>query len=305
MTPEKIRTGEKIDKPGLYAVDIEWYHSDCCDGPSISSTGIRQVLNCPAKYWAYSPLNPSRLERERNDAFDFGKAAHALLVEGDLPDEIAVSPYPEFRTNEAKAWRDRQIAEGRAVIKAADLETIRAMADTLRKHPIVEAGGLDGLIETSLIWRDEKTGVWLKARPDVIPLDGMIIDYKTTTDASLWGISKAVASYRYDIQLALVAEGMARVLKRQVSNAGLLCQEKAPPHIVGFYELSDAYMAAGLQMVREGASTFERCLKANDWPGYDDDNATLICPDFITKRAFGKPQTDVGLIDDLATEEMA
>lgn len=304
MTPDIIRRGEKIDRPGLYRMPIEWYHDSCTVGPSISSTGIKQILECPAKYWAFSPLNPDRIEQETTKALSFGKAAHSIVLEKRLSSrEFAVSPFNDFRTKAAQQWRDKAEKIGLTVLKADDLQVIAAMYQQIIKHPVVEAGGLDGLVECSLIWQDEATGLWLKARPDTIPMGDMTINYKATADASIRAASRDVIKYGYYISEAMVAMGMAAVLKRQVTNAGLLNQEKSPPYIVSLYELSDAYMAAGVQMVREGIDTFDRCLKANDWPGYPEDNDTLVPPDYITRRAFGTSRADVGALDDLVTED--
>lgn len=302
MTPEIKRwNGGKISEPGLYAnLPMSVYHSDCCVGPSISSTGIKQILECPAKYWAFSPLNPNRIEQETTKALSFGKAAHSIVLEKRLSNrEFAVSPFNDFRTKVAQQWRDKAERIGLTVLKPDDLQVIAAMYQQIIKHPVVEAGGLDGLVECSLIWQDQATGIWLKSRPDVVPLDDMTLNYKATADASIRAVSRDVEKYGYYISEAMVAMGMAAVLKRQVTNAGLLNQEKSPPYIVSLYELSDAYMAAGLRMVREGIDTFDRCLKANDWPGYAEDNETLVPPDRVTRRAFGNSKADVGTLDDL------
>lgn len=304
MTPDIIRRGEKIDRPGLYRMPIEWYHADCTVGPSISSTGIKQLLECPAKYWAFSPLNPDRLTQESTTAFDFGKAAHSVTLEKRLsPREFAISPFPDFKTKAAQTWKAKAERIGLSILKPEDLQTIAAMYQQIAKHPIVEAGGLDGLVECSLIWQDEATGIWLKARPDVVPMGDATINYKTCVSAAIRDISRDVIKYGYHISEAMVAMGMAAVLKRQVANAGLLCQEKKAPYVVAFYELSDSYMAAGVQMVREGIDLFDKCLKANDWPGYPEDNETLVPPDYIVRRAFGNSKADVGALDDLVTED--
>lgn len=305
MTPDRIRDGEKIDRPGLYTLSMRHYHSDCCIGPSISSTGIKTVLECPAKLWAFSPLNPDRLFPESTTVFDFGKATHSVVLEKRLSrKEFAISPFPDFKSKAAQTWKAKAERIGLAILKPEDLQTIAAMYQQVIKHPIVEAGGLDGLVETSLIWQDKETGIWLKARPDTIPLGDATVNYKTCQSAALRDIGRAVVKYGYHISEAMVAMGIAAVLKRQVANAGLLCQEKKAPYVVAFYELSDSFMAEGMRLVREGIDTFDRCLKGNDWPGYPEDNSTLVAPDYVVKRAFGTAKADVGELDDLTTEEV-
>jgi len=298
MTPDIIRHGEKIDRPGLYRMPINWYHDDCTVGPSISSTGIRTLLDCPAKYWATSYLNPDRAPTQSNAVFDFGKCAHSVILEGRLPRrEFAVSPYADFRTKAAQAWKEKAERIGLAIIKPDDLRTIAGMYQQIMRHPIVEAGGLDGMVEMSLIWKDEATGVWCKTRPDSIPLGNMIVDYKTVADASLRAVAQSVEKYRYDIQIAMAIAGMKAVLGQSVESAGLLCQEKVHPFVVSFYEIADSYLAAGMQMFRQGLETFRGCLDANDWPGFFEDNSTIVPRDFILRRAFGGESADIGVLD--------
>lgn len=52
-----------IDRPGIYELPMEVYHGyrgEPCVAPSISSSGLRQMIDCPAEYWWNSPLNPNR-----------------------------------------------------------------------------------------------------------------------------------------------------------------------------------------------------------------------------------------------------
>lgn len=308
MTQIQKWDGKPISKAGAYTgIPMEVYHRDpnLCVRPSISSTGLKQILECPQKYWAFSPYNPDRIEPPSSAAFDFGRAAHSIVLEGRLPRrQYAVSPYADFRTKAAQEWKAKAERLGLTILKAEDLQIIAAMYQQIARHPTVEAGGLDGEVEVSLIWPDPVTGYFFKARPDVLPMGDMIINYKTCADASLRAVAQSVIKYRYDVSEALAAMGMAATLRRQVTNVALLNQEKSPPYVVSCYEFSDLYLAVGTQMVREAMDTFARCLKSNDWPGYADDNSTIVPPDFVIKRALGDAKADIGVLDDLTTEEV-
>lgn len=71
-----------ITTPGIYPdIPAEDYHgTEICAGPSISASGLKQVLDCPAKYWWTSPLNPDRPVEKRTKALNLGSAAHDLLL---------------------------------------------------------------------------------------------------------------------------------------------------------------------------------------------------------------------------------
>lgn len=78
------------------------YHADL----SLSSTGARRLLDCPARYrWeADHPTPPT-------DAMKFGKAVHRHLLGTGA--EIAVSDeWADFRTKAAQEWKAKVEATG-------------------------------------------------------------------------------------------------------------------------------------------------------------------------------------------------
>ena len=78
-----IKDEREVREFGMFAMSLEWYHADCCDGPSISSTGLRTIwTRSPAHYWATSALNPKRVDPEDKPDFSIGRAGHHLLLLG-------------------------------------------------------------------------------------------------------------------------------------------------------------------------------------------------------------------------------
>ena len=176
-----------ITQPGIYDLDMDTYHSQCCEGPSISSGGLRKIENeSPAHFWCQaSGLNPDAIAQPRKAAFEFGKAVHALLF--DDQEEISrlvVCPYENYKKQVARDWRDAQWADGNIIITEDDFTAIKAMHDTLAAEPNVPELLTAGEPEKSMIWKDQETGVWLKSRPDRIPTDAVLADLKTCDTAN-------------------------------------------------------------------------------------------------------------------------
>ena len=176
ITP--LLPGEKIQNPGIYDLPMSIYHGDCCVGHSISSTGIRRVVaQSLRRYWWHSTLNPDRPEDDSTEAMTLGRAAHHLFLgEAGFKDHFVLRPdeAPDGRAwngnnLSCKKWLGEQVLAGRAVITKVMLEKIRGMAASLASNVHVKEGMLNGLVEKSLIWLDEETGLWLKARPDAVP----------------------------------------------------------------------------------------------------------------------------------------
>lgn len=290
-----------IRAPGAYDIPIDAYHSQICDGPSISSSGLRKIREkSPAHFWATSDLNPDRIIEEPNKALNFGKAAHALLLESKLPEaEFALTPFSGgynvndnkngWKAGEKREWKEQQEAAGKAIVSADDLAVITQMAEALGKHHLVRDGILRGDVERSLFWKPDfadKDGevpdVWLKARPDVVPHDTIIADYKTAEDASVNKMIRVVADRGYHMQLAMMADGIENVLGRTIEQAALIVQEKKPPYVVAVRFLHQSYLIAGRMEYRAATHTFNECLKRNEWPGYPD--ADLHVPGWLEKK---------------------
>lgn len=261
----------KIVKPGVYNISMAAYHGDCAAGPSISSSGLRTIFNeSPKHYWKDSYLNPHRAEEKTSEAFILGRAAHHLLLGEDAFSTLFIvrpDKWDSWRTNEAKAWRADQEAEGRTVLLASQLEQIRGMARALADEPLVQAGILNGKIEQSLIWKDKKTGVWLKSRPDAIPNDsGDFCDLKTSANFG-FDLDRDVSKFRYDVQAALTGMAMREVLGREMESFSFCFVEKEPPHSVEILTLLKEDIALAEKDIRTAIDTFAWCLEHKIWFG--------------------------------------
>lgn len=288
----KIEDGEVITEPGYFDMSIDWYHGQCANGPSLSSTGIRRLLRSPAEFWKYSELNPNRVEEPEKAAFILGRAAHHLaLGEANFSQHFTVQPlvYQDAKTGEEKAWNNNanvckawhaEAAEsGLAVLTPSQIEQIKGMAGLLdwqkgmtncglANTPLVATGGaLSGEIERSLIWQRE--GVWLKARPDAIPgASNDFADLKTTSKGTE---SRDLANVLYDrgyfVQAAMVGMGSSAVLNRQMEGFHLVFVDTGDVHAVSIRTLEDEDIIRGERGVFTAIAIFKRCMRTGVWPG--------------------------------------
>jgi hypothetical protein len=299
--------GKPISQDGIYDMPIEVYHSNCCIAPSISSSGLRTIESeSPKKYWWDSYLNPARRDRATSKAFDLGSAAHHLFLgEAKFGEKFCLRPdeWADWRTNASKAWRDEQIAAGKIVLEPKDIETLHCMAESLKADPIVATGVMSGQIESSLIWKDPETGVWLKARPDALPLDDeTIADLKTTTSCDLRDIWNTVNDLGYHLQLALIGMGMEHLLGRKFTDNtyALVFVEKVPPYDVAVIELDIELIIAGRALIRRAVRRFADCLEKDDWPGRNNTGKVISAPDWYRKQIETQVQMGLLRIEDAA-----
>lgn len=266
--------GRPVAASGLYAgMPLADYHrADIAVAPSVSSTGLRVIFHdSPAHYWASSPLNPERIDREDTSALTLGRAAHHLLLgEADFARHFAVRPerWDSWRSRDAQAWRAEQAAAGRTPLLPVHIAAITGMAKALAAHPLVRAGILSGGIEQSLFWSDPETGIWQKSRPDAMPgASGDFADLKTCVSVKTEALERTIAEYGYQMQAALLADGALAVTAAAMASFTLVFVEKTPPHCVRIVTLKDADLDRGRKQNRAALTLFARCLKENRWPG--------------------------------------
>lgn len=268
---------KKISANGIYDIPMDDYHGDLCVGPSVSSSGIREILSkSPAHYWATSPFNPNRVEEETSDAFNFGKAIADWLAYGELSaDKYHI--LPKGYHGAKKKWFDARDAKreaeaaGKVIIKYDHMDDIKKMQTALEVHPYATAAFKGGHPEKSYIWLDKETGLWMKARPDYSPHALKIIpDYKTAASAHPEDFCRDVGKYGYHIQAALAMEGIEVLTGKTPKSFIYVVQEKSAPYVVQVYDLDADDLELGRAMVLRGKRIFAECLKSGNWPGYSD-----------------------------------
>ena len=273
----------KINADGVYDIDIEEYHSDCCVGPSTSSSGLRAILKNPQAYWWESYLNPDREEKEKSKAMLLGSAAHILLLgeEGFAeryvlrPAELSGYKWNANRT-EHKAWMSAQEKLGKIVITKEDIDTIQYMRDSLARHDLVKEGLINGDIEKSLIFLDEETGIHVKSRPDAIPAhSNIIVDLKTCNSTGLRPAQRSFENFGYDVQLGIAGWAMEAVLDRVVEKYAIAWVSTQPPYDAMVTPIHDDYIHYGRRKAMRGLEIMKDCLETGVWPGNHDDGETI------------------------------
>lgn len=81
VTPPTLEGGLPFPEPGIYfGMPEETYHAI----HAASTSGLKRLAVSSMDYWADSVLNPDRDEdKVQRDYFDFGKAIHCLVLEGE------------------------------------------------------------------------------------------------------------------------------------------------------------------------------------------------------------------------------
>lgn len=242
------------------------YHSD----PAISASHLHAVAKSPAHYYARF-LDPNRPPSPSSPALLFGSLAHCAVLE---PDEI-YSRYavaPDRRTKEGKEIAKQMASDGIEAVSQSDWDMAKAMREAVHAHPIAAKLLEEGAPEQSFWWDDVATGMRCKCRPDWLRPDGIVVDLKTTQDASPKGFGKSVANFRYHVQAAHYLNGL------EAERFLFIAVEKTYPFSVAVYELDEDALQEGRHLAFRDLRRIATCRKLNEWPGYSQEVTTLSLP---------------------------
>lgn len=236
----------------------------------VSKSALDLVRRSPAHYklWA-----DGESPDEDTPALTFGRAFHmALLEPARFEASYTVLRKFDKRYNDQKAAHAAWLSEiGNAETLDPDaLRTIQRMVDAVKRHPLASAMVRDGEPELTLAWKDPNTGLSCKSRLDYYVRSlGMIVDAKSTEDASREAFRRDIAKYGYHRQDALYRSA-ALELEMPVEHFVLMAVEKSPPHAVATYSLDAEAIGAGYSSVRRDVDTLAECMRRGSWPGYPE-----------------------------------
>lgn len=264
------------------------YHGDPVPGGSLSCSGAKKLLppSCPAKF-AWEREHPPA----PTEAMERGTAAHKLVLGVGAP--ITVIQADDWRTKKAQQERDAARAEGGVPLLAADWARVQAMRDALLGHPLAASllSPARGKTEQSVFWPDPGTGIWRRARLDLMPApDGgrrmIATDYKTARSADPAAISKTVANLRYYMQDPWYRDAIEAIYPGSDPAFLFIFQETEPPYLVTVAELHPAAVEAGRDLNRLAVERYRDCEESGIWPGYSptDDIELIRLPAWATPR---------------------
>ncbi len=208
------------------------------------------------------------LKREETPDLWRGSYAHCKLLTPHLADSFPL--YGRGKQGaEYKAEIDRAIAE------TPDIEILN--------HWIKRPGAI---IEMPIFDVDPDTGIEIKGQPDVCLVDeNIIVDLKTTGDASPGEFERSVLKYGYHIQAAFYIDMVKR--KHCLANEPepkflILALEKSPPYCVASYYLNDEFIEYGRSEYKRALEIYKNCN--GKFPGYGSKPKELFLPNWLKNK---------------------
>jgi hypothetical protein len=270
-------------------------YADYAKIDAVNASTLKELIAKSPRHYKYLLENP----REETDALRFGTLVHlAVLEPGRFADTFATvyAVKPDgmnFSTKDGKAWRDEQANAGKVVITSAQYQDLAGMCKSILANPRA-CELLRGESEKVITWNDPLTGIACKGRPDVITIDGDLVDLKSAKDIRPREFVRACLNLGYFISMAHYVRGLAAI-GRPPRNVYLVAVEKTAPYDVAVYRLNDEWLALGDEACARAMSRILECRKTDAWPGIVTGEMELDLPAWVEL-----PEEDM---DDLETEE--
>jgi len=250
------------------------YHKD----PSLSSTSVKKLSKSVAHFLHYKDADD-----EASKALDVGTAAHALILEGHdaYRKQVEVidiktrrsKTFKEFDTDKVKltVFEDQDVHQWRDAVFAH--HAARTLLEACDRRE------LSGFFELT----DDFDG---RVRLDAVSqTDGVIVDLKTTRDASPDNFARDLYKFGYHQSAAWYLDGANR-LGLDVERFVIIAVEKDVPHNVAVYEIDLNAIALGRAQNTAALQRFEEWLAMPELVGtsYSDKVETIDVPAWAYRK---------------------
>lgn len=267
-------------EPGLHEkIAPEIYHRD----PATSRGDIIDSM----KAMAYLQYVKATQAADKSKAMDFGSAFHTMMLEPELFDtRHVVSKFDNFKTNEAKKWRDETIAEGKTIVTENERNRLLGMQMSARQHPAYKAIMKNARREITAVARHEGTGLLLRARFDILPAGNALVDFKSTIDASPDGFGKQVWNLGYGHQAAHYTDvHNGATTERKKEEFQYFAVENEPPYLCAVYCVPALLVEYCRKINNAQYYKIAACQKSGVWPGYQpNDEGEFNLPGWAMKE---------------------
>lgn len=235
---------------------------------ALSGSALGELERSPAHYREAmdNPVEPT-------DAMLLGSMVHTIqLEEHEFFNRYIVLPEGMRRDKRSKDYQSFLLQAGsKEVIRKDDFEVAGGMKTWTKQckqwqsmwNQVKE-------VEKPIFW--EEDGVKCKGKLDIwLPDLQVVIDYKTTVDASKKKSYYTIHDMGYALQLVHYMSGMKHVLGLDQYPAAIVyMQEKKAPYVGQAYEVSINDLSEAYEKRKELLAIYRQCMETGVWGGYSD-----------------------------------
>ena len=234
------------------------YNNYYNDTDYVSNSMLNHISISP-EYFRFRQDNP----QPATPAMKLGSAIHMdILQPEEFLKHYAISPKFDKRTKKGKEdfaeFTKKNIFKN--VISESDYELITEISLRVSRDKMTKTLLQQGEPEKIIAWKNEHYNVNCKGMLDYYR-DGMIIDLKTTQDASYNGFMRSVRKYKYHKQAAFYMDAV------KAYRFIIIAVEKTPPFSINIFEMGDDMIDEGRDMYNHELEVYKYCEENDYWPG--------------------------------------
>lgn len=256
----------------MQSMGLKLSNKDYHARPQISKSDLSLLKKSPYHLWA---KKQGLVPPKDSPSLLLGSLVHKLVLEKDeFLDEFYIERKVDKRTKLGKELASIYEQEKRTPAPIASLKQALKISYKIKSIETVGNFLKEGVAEMSYF--SELNGVAVKCRPDYYNAElGLVVDLKTTSDASPDGFTRAVASFDYDMQAAFYLDILAS-LGLHATNFLFIAVETSEPFMLGFYELDNVALDRGKQKYQTLLKRYKDTLANGSVPAplYQDFNDT-------------------------------
>lgn len=231
----------------------------------VSASDIKNFLKSP-KYYFWNKYN--KVEKDDGRHYVIGSALHEMIMEPHLfNSNYVVMPKVDKRTKEGKlAYENFLIeAQGKTIINEEEMLMIVEMVKNATENKTFVSLLENSYRELSAYLVDEKTGLKIRMRPDIMcQSKSTIVDIKSCLDSSPKQFKGNVYSYGYSLSAAFYSDFLNR------ENYIFAAIEKQEPYQTALYSLNDEMMEYGRTQYRLGLDLLKWSYDNNYWCDHNE-----------------------------------
>lgn len=280
----EYHAADAVSRSGLTKIDrsIDHYREYVANGIEDSKalrtgTAIHTAILEPWKF--QHDYIDSQIPDECSGMYHGYKATAELASQGLTAAEIAKKTSTKLKTIKGHLERDDVLAliahyekfpaGSTPEISTDELETAMRCRDAVLEHPTASQVLTDGEPEVSHFWEDEETGILCKCRPDWQRNDGILVDVKSSSDATPEAFQRSLHRYHYYVQGAFYLDGVTATTANTYEKFLFIVVESGAVPGVRIYDLDDYAIERGRDDYRRYLDELHKAQTAEGyWTGY-------------------------------------
>lgn len=282
----------------------EKYHDD---KTAVGSSSLRLMLDSPKSFYQGFYL---KKHKEPSDAMKLGKLIHMALLEGTkFKERYQIIPRFTGKTQkgeetdslnckEVKEKRDawfKALPKDAVVCTEGERESIVGIIDSCMAHPDIPKLFTKGRPEVSGFYRDPKTGIRCKVRPDFLTFNSALFsELKSTRSSEARKFGGDTFDKRYDFQLAMYRIGIKAISGIVPEIVPLIAVEPLWPYECAVYYFEEDDLRQAEHDYEYCLWRLAECLKSGKWPQRQERLERIYTPNWFMAK----------MNDDLTIQEM-